>query len=629
MYIKLDYEQEFYDLWQWLKSKYPEKLFNEEGIGDQIDVSKFSKKFFSVNTTSDASIDSNANVDDISVIAYNVELPKPYFKLNSFYMLWRELKRVYNLEIANKIIEHQLIGDIYINDFWGIGAGLSYCFNYSCYDIMQQGLPMIKKIKSLPPKYLYSFKSQLEQFTIIAANSTLGATGIADMLLIMSYYVKNILLNKSDGHFKFISENDCIEYIIETLTSFIYTINQPLRGNQSCFTNVSIYDKNFIEASKEYYVFPDGTTVDFYYVNLLQKLFLNIINKELKRTPLTFPVISACFSINENNEIQDVNFLDFISEQNKEFGFINIYAGKTSVLSSCCRLRSDTDNEYFNSFGSGTTKIGSLGVCSINFPRLAFKHNNNENVFFEELKYFVDICAKINNCKRKLVQKRIDNNNHPLYSLNFINLNKQYSTVGINGFAECVEIMKKTDITTKIGTNFGLQIIDTINEQNEKNQKKYKYPHNCEQIPAENVSIKLATKDKIMKYQDNFNIYSNQFIPLIVNTDMLSRIRLQGVFDKKFSGGSINHINVEDTLSLNDMKTIIKYCINKGNIYFAINHNLQECIDGHISVGTKNKCVVCNKNIVNNYTRVVGFLTNTKNWHKTRREEDYPNRKWY
>jgi ribonucleoside-triphosphate reductase len=113
------------------------------------------------------------------------------------------MRQLYGKEKANNIIEKQLTGDIYVNDFHGIAAGKSYCFNYSTYDIMLQGLPMVKKIKSTAPKYLYSFKSQVEQFVTIASNSTLGATGLADLFLMVSLYVQKILHTKSDVHFKF------------------------------------------------------------------------------------------------------------------------------------------------------------------------------------------------------------------------------------------------------------------------------------------------------------------------------------------------------------------------------------------------------------------------------------------
>ena len=124
-----------------------------------------------------------------------------------------------------------LCGDISVHDMHGIGAGMSYCFHYSTYDLMMKGLCMASKVKSKPPKYLHSFKSQLEQFVIIASNSTLGATGLADLLVTMSYYVKNILDTKRDAHFSFATEEDCWTYVKEMLDSFIYSVNFDLRAN--------------------------------------------------------------------------------------------------------------------------------------------------------------------------------------------------------------------------------------------------------------------------------------------------------------------------------------------------------------------------------------------------------------
>ena len=628
MYFKTSYAPEFDDLYMHLKAKYPQKLFDLDGIGKQLDMSEFSKNFFASSVTADASIDANANVDDISVIAYNTELPKPFFRINSYYILWKELKRLYGLLVANNIIEMQLTGDIYIHDFHGIGAGMPYCFNYSTYDIMTKGLPMVKKVKSLPPKHLYAFKSQLEQFTIVASNSTLGATGLADLLVVMSYYVSVILNTMTDAHFKFASSEDCWTYVKENLVSFIYTINQPMRANQSPFTNISIYDDYFLNKLCDDYLFPDGSTPDITIVKELQRIYLEIMNVELHRTPLTFPVTTACFATDKDNNIKDEEFLRFISEQNKEFGFINIYCGDSSTLSSCCRLRSEQKSEYFNSFGAGSSKIGSLGVCSINFPRLAIKYPD-KNVFMTELVKVVEVCSKINNAKRHIIEKRIKNGNEPLYTLGFMELSKQYSTVGVNGFNECIELLGE-DILNEEGQKLAIDILDLINDTNTKFQKKYDSPHNVEQCPAEGMSIKMADKDKLLGYQNTYDIYSNQFIPLTTNADMLDRIKLQGMFDKHFSGGAICHLNVDTKIeNVEDIMELIRITAKMGVVYHAINYVLEECEEGHMTVGNGEICSICGKPIINKYTRVVGFLTNVKNWHKTRREQDFPNRQFY
>lgn len=633
MYLRVTYEQEFFDLIMYLKSKYPEKLFDLDGIGKQTDMAQFSRDFFSNKTASDVSIDANANVDDMSVVAYDYELPKPFFRLNSYYVLWKKMRQLYGKEKSNNIVEKQLTGDIYVNDFHGIAAGKPYCFNYSSYDIMLGGLPMVKKIKSVAPKYLYSFKSQLEQFVTVASNSTLGATGLADVLVVISLYVQRILHTMSDVHFNFKSEEDVWNYVIANIESFIYTINQPMRGNQSPFTNVSVYDKVFLETLCPEYIWIyeyEGEsyeiTPEIPIVQKLQEIFLNIMNSELKRTPVTFPVTTACFAVDDDNNIMDEDFLKMVSEKNIDFGFINIYTGKSSTLSSCCRLRSDTENEYFNSFGSGSSKIGSLGVCTMNLPRIAWK-SDNESEFLENMVELINDCQDVNNAKRKIVSRRIENGNHPLYTLGFMELTKQYSTVGINGLYEAVEIMGY-DIMTEEGQNFVLRVLDVINGTNDKLQRKYSAPHNVEQIPAENVAVKLADKDKLLKYNSGeYNIYSNQFIPLINKANLLDRIKIQGLFDKHFSGGAIAHLNIEQRIEDVDViANLIRSAAKQGVVYFAVNYTINECENGHMSVGKVDKCPECNGAIDQEYTRVVGFLTPVRTWHKVRRNDDYPNR---
>jgi ribonucleoside-triphosphate reductase (formate) len=300
----------------------------------------------------------------------------------------------------------------------------------------------------------------------------------------------------------------------------------------------------------------------------------------------------------------------------------------SGIITHNCRLRSETDNEYFNSFGSGSSKIGSLGVCNINLPRLASKCIGNEDKFHKELADLVEVCAKVNHTKRHVIKSRIENGNLPLYSLGYMSLGKQYSTVGVNGLNEACELMGY-NILQESGQSFVLHTLGTINSSNEFWEKRYKTPHNCEQIPGENSSIKLADKDRLLGYTD-YPIYSNQFIPLVTEADMLDRIRLQGMFDKHFSGGAICHLNVEEKITdPKHLVDLIKFSAKMGVVYFAVNYLIQKCENDHMTVGNNKVCPVCGAGIKDQLTRVVGFLTSVKNWHKVRREQDFPHRQFY
>lgn len=634
IYVGHSYPQEFCDLMMHLRSKYPAELFDIDGIGQgKLDMHEASKSFFNnVTAVADTSIDSNANVADKSVINYNFEIDKALKKLNSYYNIWKYLKKAHGLETANQIIEMQVTGDIYINDAWDVGR--PYCFNYSTYDIALGGLPMGDKVKPVPPKSLYSFIRQVEQFCVYAANSTLGATGLADLLIMISWYVENMA--KDDGtfrdhHYTFASQDDAWSYVHEVLSSLVYTLNWQFRGNQSPFTNVSLYDREFLKEMLEEYRI-EGTSPSMETVLAVQREFMKVMNEELRRAPLTFPVTTACFAIDEEGNIQDEEFAREVAEANCEFGFINIYCGDSSTLSSCCRLRSDRKSEYFNSFGAGSSKIGSLGVVTLNLPRLAMKAQQrgvSEGVFFEDLAALVRVAAGVNNAKRTFLSKRIRDGVLPLYDLGFMNLKQQYSTCGVTGLYECCEIMGY-DILTEQGQEFVLKMLKCINATNDSMEAVFDAPHNCEQVPAENSSIKLAAKDELMGYDCGHPYYSNQFIPLIVKADMLDRIRLQGMFDRHFSGGAICHLNVSERIEEPEkIVDLIKSCAKQGVVYWAINYALKMCAQGHMTVGKEPFCTVCGDKIVDEYTRVVGFLTNTKNWHKVRREFDWPKRQFY
>ena len=171
MNINISYEKEFDELFDNLRQKYPKELFDLEGIGKQTDLCDFSKTFFKAANVADNSADANSNVDDLTVVAYENELPKPWTRLNSLYLLWKYGKKLFGIEWANNMIEKELAGEYYINDLSNVQK--PYCYNFSTYDLMNKGLPFVKKIQSKPPKHLSSFAGQLIHFTSYASNQVM------------------------------------------------------------------------------------------------------------------------------------------------------------------------------------------------------------------------------------------------------------------------------------------------------------------------------------------------------------------------------------------------------------------------------------------------------------------------
>ena len=643
MNLHQSFDPAFTALIEKLRKKYPAELFALSGISpEQLDINHMARDFFrSANrkgsATADHSIDPNANVSGRDVITFNYEVPKAYMKLNSLYNLWRTLRDGVDEETADFAIECEVEGLLYINDSWDIGR--PYCFNYSMYDIALEGLKMGGRLNIVPARSLATFLRQVEQFTVYAANSTLGATGLADLLIVASRYIDDILTTGYDNHVKIGKEDRVWTYVAEQLASLIYTLNWEFRGNQSPFTNVSVYDDNFLAQLVPAYVI-NGTAPRIETVKKVQDTFITCFNQVLERDPATFPVVTACFSLAEDGkELADPAFVKRIAEHNLKFGFINIYVGETSTLSSCCRLRSNiNDLGYANSFGAGSTKIGSLGVCTLNLPALAREASaettgkDNEAAVREMLEMvgaMTQMVGSINHAKRCFIADRIERGSLPLYKLGYMELKRQFSTCGFTGLYEAVHILGY-DMREPEGLEVAKRILERINQTNGFLTELLGTPHNMEQVPGESSAVKLARKDSLRGCNpEGWELYSNQFVPLWEEgVDLLDRIRIQGELDGYCTGGAICHLNVADRIEKPEvMEALIHHAAASGVVYFAINYAINRCEAGHMTVGHgADTCPICGKPITDTFTRVVGFLTNTKHWNATRREHDWPHR---
>lgn len=342
----------------------------------------------------------------------------------------------------------------------------------------------------------------------------------------------------------------------------------------------------------------------------------------------------------------DEDFARWCSDHNTEWNDSNFFVSKdVTTLSNCCRLLSDTSKlkGFMNSIGGTSLSIGSIKVNTINLVRIAIEAQANKpkndskistiNSYLKLLKKRTELCCKLLDVQRSIIEKNVQKGLLPNYCDGGIDINHQYSTIGILGLYETIKefgFIATDEFGNKSYTDEGIKlaqaIFDVINEV--KDHFTDKYTFNIESVPAERAAVILCQKDNLLYDKNDDFIYSNQWIPLKEKCTIKEKIRLSAVLDPMCSGGAIAHINIESKFPTKDAAwDTLNKIANAGVIYFAYNARINVCEDHHGFVGT-DTCPVCGKKMIDQYTRVVGFLTRTGSWSKDRRKE-FDARNWY
>lgn len=629
------YQPEFRKFMNDMLDKYGVEMFNLNGIGEQLDFNKSIKKMISSSTMADTSVDPNSNTNIITPGQVFNEVAKAHSLLHNHYRVWKFFKKSKSLEFANELLERKISGQIYIHDF---SSFLPYCYNFDPIHFALLGIPkeLDGKGESLPPQNMESFFGILQDILPIFAKNLAGACGIATLFPVLSIYVQKAI---NDGYkidkTELKNEDALWSHVKTKLTSLLYNLNRPGRdGSQSLFTNVSIMSPSFLkELCPDMSVaFKNGDviTADVDITLKIQDIWVDMFNEESKRRLFTFPVQTLSVATEISKEtgkpiIKDLDFFNHMMKKNVMLAAQNVYAGDSSTLSSCCRLRSDKSKIFTNSLGGSSSNIGSYGVCTVNLATLALRYKNDMDKFYNELDKNITFAQEVNRCKMSFIKKDIKSGSLPMYSLGFVSLDRQYATLGLNGLYECcVELGK--DYRLEENRSFVESLLKHINSVNDAyGEAILKHIVNVEQVPAENVAVKLASMDRLQGLNTKYDIYANQFIPLTTETEggILERISIQGELDEYFSGGSILHINLDqECKDISSFMELGKVAIENGVRYFGINYPTNFCHTCHQSfVGKVETCPHCGSNDFETWVRVVGFLIPLNNFSKTRREE--------
>ena len=636
------YQPEFRKFMNDMLDKYGVEMFNLNGIGEQLDFNKSIKKMISSSTMADTSVDPNSNTNIITPGQVFNEVAKAHSLLHNHYRVWKFFKKSKSLEFANELLERKISGQIYIHDF---SSFLPYCYNFDPIHFALLGIPkeLDGKGESLPPQNMESFFGILQDILPIFAKNLAGACGIATLFPVLSIYVQKAI---NDGYkidkTELKNEDALWSHVKTKLTSLLYNLNRPGRdGSQSLFTNVSIMSPSFLkELCPDMSVaFKNGDviTADVDITLKIQDIWVDMFNEESKRRLFTFPVQTLSVATEISKEtgkpiIKDLDFFNHMMKKNVMLAAQNVYAGDSSTLSSCCRLRSDKSKIFTNSLGGSSSNIGSYGVCTVNLATLALRYKNDMDKFYNELDKNITFAQEVNRCKMSFIKKDIKSGSLPMYSLGFVSLDRQYATLGLNGLYECCVELRK-DYRLEENRSFVESLLKHINSVNDAyGEAILKHIVNVEQVPAENVAVKLASMDRLQGLNTKYDIYANQFIPLTTETEggILERISIQGELDEYFSGGSILHINLDqECKDISSFMELGKVAIENGVRYFGINYPTNFCHTCHQSfVGKVETCPHCGSNDFETWCRVVGFMIPTSNYNKKRREE-YEHRVFY
>lgn len=622
---------------------------------------KFIHNFVKSDNTANATIDDNSNVGTKGIGVLNAEIHKVDNKLTNTEW-WESFVKKRDPNFNIKVMRNDFKTILYPHDS-SSQVGEPYCMAASMYPFLLFGLEKLGG-KSAVPKNLDSFCGIYVNLNFALASEIKGAVATPEFLMYMDYFCRkewgnNYYLKPSVK----ITTDYCIKQktigsqIDQYFQQVTYSINQiaGARGMQSPFTNFSFFDKYFFEGMFGEFVFPDGTKPEWNSTNWLQRRYLHWLNQERLKCILTFPVCSyACLTDKEGN-FKDLDTFHFIcSEYAQGNSFFTYLSRSVDSLSSCCRLQNAVQENTFNTTnGQIGIMTGSKNVITLDLNRIIqdWQHtwsdykdhidvNTNRCCFpvdwithkdFQEgiKKYIENILERVylyQYAYNDLMHWCKDHHLYAAYDAGFINLDKQYLTIGINGLNQAAEYLGMECNNNIYYKTFCRLIFSTIKEQNKKHKTKTAQ-FNTEQVPAESASVKLYNRDKADGYwiPTDTNLYASYiFKPNDTHISILDKIILHSseFAADELDGGSACHLNLSEHLSQKQYEYLLKFMAKVGCKYATFNIPNCECEECHfIAKQPFSKCPKCGSTHVSLWDRIIGYLTKISNWSAARQLE--------
>ena len=579
------------------------------------------------NAATGSKYDANANVERKNIATLIGELPKSSFIRINRRLLTDRIKEMYGKELSDKYMYYLLNHFIYKNDETSLA---NYCASITMYPWLLEGTKPIGG-NSIAPTNLRSFCGGFINLVFIVSSMLSGACATPEFLMYMNYFIgkeygKDYYKRADEIVDLSIKKRSIDKVITDCFEQIVYSINQPTgaRNFQSVFWNVSYYDKYYFESIFGEFYFPDGSQPDWDGLSWLQKRFMKWFNAERKRCVLTFPVETMAL-LSKDGDVMDKEWGDFTAEMYAEgHSFFTYLSDNADSLASCCRLRNEIQNNGFSyTLGAGGVSTGSKSVLTININRCvqyAVKNNMHYLTFLEEM---VDLCHKVQTAYNENLKELQKKGMLPLFDAGFINIGRQYLTIGVNGIVEAAEFLK-----IKINDNpeyaaFVQDVLGLIERYNQK-YRTNELMFNCEMIPAENVGVKHAKWDREDGYEVHRDCYNSYFYVVEdPNIDPIEKFRLHGEkYISHLTGGSALHLNLDEHLSQAQYRQLLRVAAKEGCNYFTFNIPNTICNKcGHIDKHHLKQCPACGSTDVDYLTRIIGYLKRVSNFSEPRQEE--------
>src|SRR5574344_1998101 len=579
------------------------------------------------NAASGSKYDANANVEHKNIATLIGELPKSNFIRLNRRLLTDRIKKMYGKELSDKYIDLLTHHFIYKNDETSLA---NYCASITMYPWLIGGTTAIGG-NSTAPTNLKSFCGGFVNMVFMVSSMLSGACATPEFLMYLNYFIG---LEYGKEYYKeadkvvdlSLKQRTLDKIITDCFEQIVYSINQPTgaRNYQAVFWNISYYDKFYFHSLFDNFYFPDGSQPDWDGLSWLQKRFMKWFNKERTKAVLTFPVETMAL-LTEKGDTKDKEWGDFTAEMYSEgHSFFTYISDNADSLSSCCRLRNEIqDNGFSYTLGACGVSTGSKSVLTINLNRCiqcAVKNGIVYNLFLEEV---IDLVHKVQMAYNENLKKLQEKGMLPLFDAGYINISRQYLTVGVNGLVEAAQFMGIEINDNPKYEGFVGEVLGLIERYN----KQYRHKEvmlSCEMIPAENVGVKHAKWDREDGYFVPRDCYNSYFY--VVEDDSLNiidKFKLHGApYIQHLTGGSALHMNLEEHLSKAQYRQLLRVAAHEGCNYFTFNIPNTACNDcGHIDKRYLKKCPICGSENVDYLTRIIGYMKRISNFSQARQVE--------